>query len=75
MRTASLFINGKNQAVRLPKEYEFIGVSEVEITKEGDSLVITPKRKSWASFADVDRVDDDFLEERSDLMEEDRVEL
>ena len=75
MRTASLFINGKNQAVRLPKEYEFIGVSEVEITKEGDSLVITPKRKSWASFTDVERVDDDFLEERSDLMEEDRVEL
>jgi len=47
MRTAALFINGKNQAVRLPKEFEFEGVTEVEICKEGESIVLTPKRKSW----------------------------
>ncbi len=34
MATASLFKNGRNQAVRLPKELEFVGVSEVEIRKE-----------------------------------------
>ncbi len=28
MRTASLFKNGKNQAVRLPKEFEFDDVTE-----------------------------------------------
>ena len=75
MRTASLFINGKNQAVRLPKEFEFEGVSEVEIIKEGDSLILRPKRKSWESFADVERADEDFLVERPDLLEDGRLKL
>ncbi len=75
MRTAALFTNGKNQAVRLPKEFEFKGVSEVEITQEGDSLVLRPKHKSWTSFATVERADDDFVMDRSDLMDEDRVQL
>ena len=61
MRTASLFINGKNQAVRLPKEFEFEGVTEVEISKEGESIVLTPKRKSWLSFSEV--ADADFLDD------------
>ncbi len=75
MRTAALFVNGKNQAVRLPKEFEFDGVTEVEICKEGESIVLTPKRKSWASFAEVEKTDPDFLAERPDLLEEGRVEL
>ncbi len=75
MRTASLFINGKNQAVRLPKEFEFKGVTEVEIMREGDSLIITPKHKSWTSFTEVERADEDFLSERSDILDESRVEL
>ena len=58
VRTASLFKNGKNQAVRLPKEFEFDGVTEVEIIRDGESLIITPKRKSWASFADVEKADE-----------------
>jgi len=75
MRTASLFKNGKNQAVRLPKEFEFDGVTEVEITRDGESLVLTPKRKSWASFAEVEKADTDFLADRQDVMEEGRVQL
>ena len=75
MRTASLFKNGKNQAVRLPKEFEFEGVTEVEIIKEGESIILTPKRKSWASFSNVDKTDNDFLLERPDVMEKGRVEL
>jgi antitoxin VapB len=75
MRTASLFINGKNQAVRLPKEFEFEGVSEVEIIKDGDSLILSPKRKSWESFAGVERADEDFLVERPDLLEDGRLKL
>lgn len=75
MRTAAIFINGKNQAVRLPKEFEFEGVTEVEISKEGESIVLTPKRKSWASFAAVDKADADFLVERPDMLEEGRVKL
>lgn len=75
MRTASLFKNGKNQAVRLPKEFEFEGVSEVEITRDGDSLILTPKRKSWTSLASLEAADADFLVEREDLIEDGRVQL
>lgn len=73
MRTASLFKNGKNQAIRLPKEFEFKGVSEVSIEKDGESIIITPKRKTWASFSDVESADSDFLSERPDILEEGRV--
>jgi len=75
MRTVALFKNGKNQAVRLPKEFEFEGVTEVEIKKEGNSIILTPKRKSWSSFSSVERTDADFLQERSDVLEDGRVKL
>ena len=73
MKTAALFKNGRNQAVRLPKDFEFEGVSEVEITKEGDTVLLKPVRKSWASFVEVDKADPDFLIERDDVVEEGRV--
>ena len=75
MATASLFKNGRNQAVRLPKELEFVGISEVEIRKEGNSIIITPVRKNWKSFTNVPQADKDFLQERVDVLEERRVEL
>lgn len=43
-RTASLFRNGRNQAVRIPVEFELPG-DEVIIRKEGDHLVIAPKQE------------------------------
>ena len=75
MCTASLFKNGKNHAVRLPKEFEFDGVTEVEISKEGESIVLTPKRKSWMSLLETEIADADFLVDRPDLLEDGRVEL
>lgn len=75
MKTASLFKNGNNQAVRLPKEYEFEGVSEVEIYQEGDAIILKPARKNWTSFAKVEKADADFLEERPDIIDEHRVVL
>jgi len=75
MATASLFTNGKSQAVRIPKGLEFDGINEVEITRDGDSIVLTPKRKSWASFSDVDKADSDFMVERSNVVEEGRLVL
>jgi antitoxin VapB len=44
-RHASLFRNGRNQAVRIPREFEF-ECSEVLMRKEGDQLILTPVRKS-----------------------------
>ena len=73
MRIVSLFKNCRSQAVRIPKEYEFQGVSEVAIYRDGDSLVLRPARPSWRSFLDVPRLDDDdFLVERPAVIDEDR---
>lgn len=44
-RHASLFRNGRNQAVRIPREFEMEG-TEVLIRKEGDRLILTPMRKN-----------------------------
>jgi len=43
-RTVSLFRNGRNQAVRIPVEFELPG-SEAVMRKEGEKLIIEPKRK------------------------------
>ncbi|RUO18615.1 type II toxin-antitoxin system VapB family antitoxin [Aliidiomarina haloalkalitolerans] len=75
MKTAALFINGRSQAVRIPKEFEFQGVSEVEITREGDALILRPARKTWTSFTDVPLADSDFLGDREDVIDEGRVVL
>lgn len=75
MKTAALFINGRSQAVRIPKEFEFEGVAEVEISREGDALVLRPARKTWTSFADVPLADADFLADRADVIGEGRVVL
>lgn len=73
MATASLFTNGKSQAVRIPKELEFEGINEVEITRNGDSIVLTPRRKSWSTFSLVDKADDDFMNERTEVVSDGRV--
>jgi len=43
-RTVSLFRNGRNQAVRIPVEFELPG-DEAIMRKEGDKLIIELKRK------------------------------
>ncbi|WP_414636729.1 antitoxin [Aquabacterium sp.] len=60
-RHASLFRNGRNQAVRIPREFELEG-TEVLMRKEGDSLIITPIRKSrlLAVLAQMEPLDEDF---------------
>ncbi|MBV1883337.1 MAG: hypothetical protein KUG82_16985 [Pseudomonadales bacterium] len=35
-----LFVNGRNQTILLPKDFEFSGVNEGFIRKEGNSLTI-----------------------------------
>lgn len=75
MRRASVFKNGRNQAVRLPREFEFEGVSEVEITRDGDALILRPAHKSWLSLADVEAADEEFLANRPDVVVEGRVVL
>ena len=49
MHTAKLFINGRSQAVRLPKEFQFKG-NDVLIQKIGDAVILVPHEKSWEVF-------------------------
>ncbi len=39
--TAKLFMHGRSQAVRLPKEYRFEG-GEVRVSKVGDKVILEP---------------------------------
>ena len=71
--TAKLFRNGRNQAIRIPNAFAFKGIDEVTIEKVGDTLVIAPARKSWASFAQLSTAGDDFMQDRPELLENDKV--
>lgn len=68
MRTVSIFKNGANQAIRFPKELEFSGVSQLEITKQGDRIILQPVRPSWLSFANCEKADNDFMKDREDII-------
>ena len=41
LKRASLFMNGRSQAVRLPKEFRFEG-THVYVRKDGDRVILTP---------------------------------
>jgi len=60
-RKARLFRNGRNQAVRIPRQFEIPG-TEVRLRKEGDALIITPiKERSLLSTLKALRpIDEDF---------------
>ena len=62
MHTAKLFINGRSQAVRLPKDFQFKG-DDVLIQKVGDAVILVPHEKSWEVFIQgLDHFSDDFME-------------
>jgi antitoxin VapB len=42
--TAKLFMHGRSQAVRLPKEFRFEG-TEVKVSKVGDKVILEPMKK------------------------------
>lgn len=48
-RTARVFKNNRNQAVRLPKDFEF-NTNEVFIRKEGTDVILSPKPPDWSSY-------------------------
>lgn len=68
MRTVSIFSNGKNQAVRLPRDMEYSQVSRLEIKKDGDIITLRPVRPSWSSLMEFERADPDFLVERKTVI-------
>ena len=63
MQTARLFINGRSQAVRLPKEFQFHGES-VYVQKVGEAVILVPFDKEWEVFMyGINNFSDDFMSE------------
>ena len=64
MKTAKIFMNGRSQAVRLPKEYRFEG-DEVYIKKVGDMVILIPHQAPWEILIDsLAMFTDDFMTAR-----------
>ena len=63
MQTARLFINGRSQAVRLPKEFQFKG-ENVYIQKVGEAVILVPFDKDWEVFMHgINSFSNDFMAE------------
>ena len=74
-QVAKLFMNGRSQAVRLPKEFRF-ETEEVFIWKEEGRVILTSKPKSWRDFFEtVPLPSEDFMSERMDLIPQERERL
>ena len=63
MQTARLFVNGRSQAVRLPKEFQFHG-ENVYVQKVGEAVILVPFDKEWEVFMHgINSFSDDFMSE------------
>ncbi len=72
-RHVRLFRNGRNQAVRIPREFELEG-DEAIMRKEGDRLIVEPIRKGrllslLSTFAPIDETFPDIDEDLPSLDE------
>jgi antitoxin VapB len=61
-RHVKLFKNGRNQAVRIPREFELPG-NDAIMRKDGNKLIIelVPPRSLLALLATLEPLDEDFL--------------
>jgi antitoxin VapB len=64
MSTAKIFLSGRSQAVRLPKEFRFEG-SEVYVARMGSAVVLMPQNHTWdVLFEACEGFSKDFMEDR-----------
>ena len=75
-RHVRLFRNGRNQAVRIPREFELEG-DEAVMRREGDTLVIEPlaTRGLLALLSRMEPIDEEFPNVDEGLPELDDVEI
>ena len=66
METAKIFINGRSQAVRLPKAFRFSG-NEVYIKKTPEGVLLIPKETSlWDIWAkNLEKYDEPVMVDRN----------
>ena len=64
---ARVFMNGRSQAVRLPKEFRF-DTDRVLVRREGRHVVLSPMFKDWDDYLENGaRFTDDFFEAMEEL--------
>lgn len=64
LQTAKLFMNGRSQAVRLPKGFRLDG-EEVFVKRVGNAVVLLPKSDSWQTLYDsLPEFSQDFMVSR-----------
>lgn len=76
-RHARLFRNGRNQAVRIPREFELPG-GEVVIYKDGNRLIVEPvekKRDLLSLLATLEPIEDEFPDVDDGLLPLDDIKL
>ena len=74
MDTAKVFVTGRSQAVRLPKEYRF-DADEVCIARVGELVILYPRKKGWDVLeAGIRHFTEDFLADRAQPAEADQRE-
>jgi len=75
-RHVRLFKNGRNQAIRIPKDFELPG-DEAIIRKEGAYLIIRPVKRHLllAILANLEPLDEDFPDIDENLLKPDEIEL
>ena len=73
-RHVRLFRNGRNQALRIPREFELEG-DEAILRKKGDCLIVEPIRKGrlLALLGDLEPLDEPFPDVDEDLAPPDDV--
>lgn len=70
--TAKVFMNGRSQAIRLPKELRF-ETDTVYLRKEGNEVIISANETDWDVFFDqTSAFGDDFMAETRDLPAQER---
>ncbi len=75
MKTASLFTNGRSQAVRLPKECRFAG-REVYVRKFEDVVILFPKRSPWSPLVNsLKKFSEDFMSDRAQPGQDEREDI
>lgn len=75
-RQVRLFRNGRNQAIRIPREFEIPG-DEAVVHREGDRLIIEPVRKGrlLSLLGSMEPLDEQFPDVDGDLAALDEPEL
>ena len=72
MDTARLFRSGRSQAVRLPKDYRFLG-SEVAVQHFGNGVLLLPIDDPWSTLeAGLASFEQGFVMERQQPDEQQR---